>query len=664
MNSILVANRGEIALRIMRTAKRMGYSCIAVYSDPDADAPHVRMADAACRIGPAPARESYLNGTSILHAARLAGADAVHPGYGFLAENADFAQAVLDAGLVWIGPPPEAMRAIGNKAGAKRLLAQRDVPMLPGYQGTAQDDATLLREAARIGLPLMIKAAAGGGGRGMRLVHASEELVGAMARARSEAMQAFGSAELILEHALVAPRHVEVQVFADIHGNVVHMGERDCSVQRRHQKLIEEAPSPAVNPEQRVRLGAAALEVGRACGYVGAGTVEFLLDADGAFWFMEMNTRLQVEHPVTEAITGLDLVEWQLRVARGEALPLSQADIDARLAAGGHAIEVRLCAEDPVQDFLPQSGRIGAWVAPGSLRVEHALEDGIEASPDYDSMLAKLVAHGETREVARRKLLHGLADCVLLGITSNQDFLSDCLAHDEFEAGRATTAFVARYMAPYVRSGAGWETRCAAAALLLALREQGTARRYPAELGGWSSSLPFEDELLFELDGERGCLHARATGPGAWTLQSDQNRAQIHVEQSAPATLRLRIDGEMQEAFLLRIAAAGDAWHWRAGMRNHCVRDLAYLPALGLDAGNGGGLVRAPMNGKVTSLQAAPGDIVHVGQALMVLEAMKMEHVIAAPCGGRVDTVHVAAGDQVAPGMTLIVVSTDTEQGN
>ncbi|MGB7481750.1 MAG: biotin carboxylase N-terminal domain-containing protein, partial [Burkholderiaceae bacterium] len=454
MQTILIANRGEIALRIMRTARRLGYRTLAVYSDADAGAPHVRDADDACRIGGAAARDSSLKIDAMRAAARGHGADAIHPGYGFLAENADFAQAVQEAGLTWIGPPPAAMRAMGNKAEAKRTLAGRDVPLLPGYQGQGQADATLLREAVRIGLPLMIKAAAGGGGRGMRLVLQEAELAPALQRARSEAQQAFGSGELILERALMAARHVEVQIFADSHGNVVHLGVRDCSVQRRHQKLVEETPSPAVSPAQRVRLGAAAVEAARACGYVGAGTVEFLLDAQGAFWFMEMNTRLQVEHPVTEAITGVDLVEWQLRIAAGEALPLTQEQIDARLAAGGHAIEVRLCTEDPVRDFLPQAGTVGLWRPPQQLRVEHALVDGQTISPHYDSMVAKLVAHADTRDAACRLLARGLDDCALLGLPTNQDFLLACLRHPAFVAGQFDTGFVAEHFPPAARQPA------------------------------------------------------------------------------------------------------------------------------------------------------------------------------------------------------------------
>lgn len=652
MQTILIANRGEIALRLMRTAQRMGYRTVAVYSDADAAAPHVRMADSACRIGPAPARDSYLQIDAIIAAAHCHGADAIHPGYGFLAENADFAQAVLDVGLNWIGPPPAAMRAMGNKAAAKRLLAQRGVPLLPGYQGREQDDATLLREAARIGLPLMLKAAAGGGGRGMRLVLEQGELESALARARSEAQQAFGSAELIIERALFAPRHIEVQVFADRHGNLAHLGERDCSVQRRHQKIIEEAPSPAVTSTLRAQLGAAAVEAARACAYVGAGTVEFLLDAEGAFWFMEMNTRLQVEHPVTEAITGLDLVEWQLRVAVGEALPLNQQQIDTRLAAGGHAIEARLCAEDPARDFLPQAGKVAQWSAPSQLRVEHALADGQVISPYYDSMVAKLIAHAPTREEARRKLMQQLDDCVLLGVPSNQDFLLACLGHAEFAAGHANTGFVAGHFPHVLRQppAPDWLTQASAAGLLAVCRMRAGEQRYPFELRGWSSNAALEYALEFELDGVRCHVVAQADDGTSWRLRSKDQVARLTIDSSAGDCLHIQLNGATQA---IRHASQDAAIYFRSAGRNHVLRDLGAQPARSKNAGASDGLLRAPMNGRVASLPVAAGQSVTAGQTLIVLEAMKMEHAIVAPCDGVLQNLLVIEGEQVAPGKVL-----------
>ncbi len=439
---VLIANRGEIALRVMRTARALGYRTVAVHSEADAGAPHVSAADEAVAIGPASASQSYLSLERIIEAARRTGAHAVHPGYGFLAENPDFAAACAEAGLVFIGPDPEAIRLMGNKRLAKLRLAEIGIRCIPGYSGEDQSEAGLEAAAAEIGAPLMVKAAAGGGGRGLRPVHDLADLGRAIALARSEAESAFGNGELILEKTLDDARHVEIQVFADRHGNVVHLGERDCSIQRRHQKVIEEAPSPAVSAGLRAAMGETAVAIARAIDYMGAGTVEFLLDAAGEFYFLEMNTRLQVEHPVTEMITGLDLVEWQLRVAAGEPLPLAQDEVRFQ----GHAIEARLYAEDPDRDFLPQSGRILAWepAAGEGVRVDHGLEPGLVVSPHYDPMLGKVVATGESREVARRRLVRALDDTVLLGLATNKGFLGQVLRHDAFVAGTAATTFVER----------------------------------------------------------------------------------------------------------------------------------------------------------------------------------------------------------------------------
>src|SRR6201996_4800449 len=438
---ILVANRGEIALRIMRTARKLGYGVVAVYSDADRDAAHVREADAAVRIGEARPAQSYLNIEAIIAAAKVSGAGAVHPGYGFLAENEDFARACRDAGLVFIGPSPEAIQAMGNKAEAKAIMQKAGVPVVPGYQGADQGDAAMLNEANRIGFPVMIKAVAGGGGRGMRLVTDATSFADALRSARSEAKAAFGDDTVILERAIRNPRHIEIQVFGDRYGNAIHLGERDCSVQRRHQKLIEEAPSPAVTPRLRQRMGDVAVAAVRALRYEGAGTLEFLLDESGEFYFMEMNTRLQVEHPVTEAIAGLDLVDLQLRVAAGEPLGLAQDNIKF----SGHAIEVRLCSEDAARDFMPQSGQMALWQMPDNIRVEHALQSGSEIPPFYDSMIAKLISHGATRDEARRRLIAGLEQAVGFGVTTNQAFLAACLRLPAFAAGEATTGFIERH---------------------------------------------------------------------------------------------------------------------------------------------------------------------------------------------------------------------------
>ncbi|TNF62574.1 MAG: carbamoyl-phosphate synthase large subunit, partial [Burkholderiales bacterium] len=472
MKRLLIANRSEIARRVIRTARRMGIATVAVHSDADRDALHVREADTAVALGGTASADSYLRIDRLIEAARASGADAVHPGYGFLSENADFAQAVIDAGLIWVGPPPSAIRALGSKSAAKAVARQQGVPVLPGYFGDDQRDATFVAEAGRIGYPVMVKAVAGGGGRGMRLVHSAAELPAALHSARSEALASFGSADLLIERALLQPRHVEVQVFADAHGHCIHLGERDCSVQRRHQKIIEEAPSPAVSPGLREELGRCAIALAQGAGYVGAGTVEFLLDegvtddGDGfaagppqgethplggqqpaqrrsvgaSFYLMEMNTRLQVEHPVTEMLTGLDLVEWQLRVARGEPLPLRQEQVSLR----GHAIEVRLCAED--EHFIPHTGTVRRFAEPrpaAGLRFDHALEEGAVVTPHYDAMLGKLIAHAPTRAEAIDRLAQALDDTVLLGLPNNRTFLSACLRHPVFRAGEAAISFLA-----------------------------------------------------------------------------------------------------------------------------------------------------------------------------------------------------------------------------
>ncbi|HEU4644784.1 MAG TPA: biotin carboxylase N-terminal domain-containing protein [Burkholderiales bacterium] len=564
--SLLIANRGEIALRVARTARRMGVRTVAVYSDVDRDAPHVRACDEAVRI------ESYLDIEAILRAP----GEAVHPGYGFLAENPAFAECVLAAGRAWIGPPPAAMRALGDKANAKQLAAAAGVPVLPTYEGKPH-------------FPLVIKALAGGGGRGIRLVRSAKELDAALASAKSEAEHAFGDGRLLLEKALLSPRHVEVQVFADTHGNCIHLGERDCSVQRRHQKLIEEAPSPAVDAKLRAKLGAAAIAVTRAASYVGAGTVEFLLDDEGGFWFIEANARLQVEHPVTEALTGLDLVEWQLRVAAGEPLPLNQENVRFE----GHAIEARLCAEDPARDFLPQAGRLLLWQPAPGVRVDHALESGLEVTPHYDSLLAKLVAHAPTRDAAREKLAAALDATIALGLTTNSALLAAVLRDAVFAAGKATTALLEERLT-------GWQPP--------ALDETFARRVYAA-------------------------ARASAAGYGEWAGWSNAGRLEL-VE--APHAL---------EGTTLHFARDGHGFAWR---------DTTMDPPARRAAGFDGRVLAAPLNGRVVAVHAKPGDAVASGTPLVVLEAMKMEHTLSAPAALRVTAVHVTKGAQVAPGKLLL----------
>jgi geranyl-CoA carboxylase alpha subunit len=583
--SLLIANRGEIALRVMRTARRMGLRTIAVYSDADRDAPHVRAADEAVHIGASSPRESYLNIRALLKA----GGEAVHPGYGFLSESPDFAQAVIDSGRIWVGPSPAAIRAMGDKANAKAIAAKAGVPVLPTYERDPE-------------FPVLVKAVAGGGGRGIRLVRSREALDGEIRTARSEALHAFGDDRVILEKALLSARHVEVQVFADARGGCIHLGERDCSVQRRHQKLIEESPSPAVDARLRAAMGAAAVAVARAVDYVGAGTVEFLLDADGRFWFMEMNTRLQVEHPVTELVTELDLVEWQLRVAAGEPLPLAQ---DA-LRFDGHAIEARLCAEDPARDFLPQAGTLALWRPAADVRVEHALASGLAIPPFYDSMIAKLVAHAPTRDAARARLAAALDATVALGLPTNKAFLAAVLRDARFAAGAAGTEFLSGFS---FRAEAPGEQDYRTALALLAADH--------GEWTGWSNN---------------PAHRARAAFDGR-ILEIDLRGA--------------RADPDLPRAI------DGDTVHFARGGASFSLRNALYDPPRRKGAAAGDGRLVAPMNGRVVAVPAKAGERIEAGQPLVVLEAMKMEHSLSLDFSARIAALHVAAGAQVAPGQLL-----------
>src|SRR5690554_1389286 len=487
LKKLLIANRGEIAARVIRTARALGYRTVAVYSEADANALHVEQADEAVCIGPAQVAASYLNAGAILDAAAKTGADCIHPGYGFLSENAGFARAVKAAGLTFVGSSENAIELMGSKRRAKIAMQEAGVPVVPGFEGRQASDDELVNAAKDIGYPLMLKASAGGGGRGMRLVTDESELADSIKRARSEARQAFGDDELIIEKAIIEPRHIEIQVFADHHGNAVHLGERDCSVQRRHQKVVEEAPSPFVTPELREAMGKAAVKAALACGYEGAGTVEFLVDKDRNFYFLEMNTRLQVEHPVTELITGQDLVAWQLRVAEGQPLPLKQDEI--RL--DGHAIEVRLYAEDAANNFLPQTGRVLRWEPEllDGVRIDHGLVEGQEVTPFYDPMLAKVIAHGATREDALRKLIRAVENCVLLGVNGNQRFLANLLGNPEFVAGKATTAFIAEHFSddPSLKPHAPSARELAVAAALL-YQASANGRAHQQQLAGWRSA--------------------------------------------------------------------------------------------------------------------------------------------------------------------------------
>jgi geranyl-CoA carboxylase alpha subunit len=659
LNRLLIANRGEIAVRIARSARRLGIATIAVCSDADRGSPHVFACDEHVPIGGLLPSESYLVIDKIIAAARATGAQAIHPGYGFLSENATFAAAVEAAGLVFVGPPASAIEAMGDKARARQRMAAAGIPVVPGYDGDDQDEARLVAEAARIGFPIMVKAAAGGGGRGMRRVESAAELPAALRSAASEAAKAFGDGRLILERAVVEPRHVEIQVFADAHGHVLHLGERDCSVQRRHQKIIEEAPSPAVDPVLRERMGAAATAVAREIGYVGAGTVEFLLDPDGRFYFMEMNTRLQVEHPVTELVTGLDLVELQLRVARGEPLPITQDDV----RISGHAIEVRLCAEEPADEFLPRSGPVLDWRPEPLARCDHALAPGMAVSPHYDSMLAKLIAHGATRAEALDRLALALDRTALLGVPSNRAFLARVLRHPAFADGAAvSTAFIGRHFpagsdradAPDAATWwlAAWLS-VAAAPESAAFRSHGwhnwnNGRTLPTP---WRLRWRAPQSLAEGNETERAG-DVRLT-PGGAVLGAAGATATARGSPVAPC-----IDGEAEvdgTAISYRYAWDGATlWlHTRRGdFAFDCLRRSPRRSAADLAAQ--ANEVRAAINGRVLEVAVAAGADVVASQRLCTLEAMKMEHELRAPRAGRVAAVEIQAGQQVAPGQVLM----------
>ncbi|NMX80512.1 MULTISPECIES: acetyl/propionyl/methylcrotonyl-CoA carboxylase subunit alpha [Pseudomonas] len=620
---ILIANRGEIACRIQRTAQALGYRTVAVYSDADTDALHVQMADEAVHIGPAPVQQSYLNTEAILAAAQLTGADAIHPGYGFLSENPDFARACQQATLTFIGPSAEAIELMGSKRLSKLAMLDAGVPCIAGYQGSAQDDATLQREAERIGFPLMIKASAGGGGRGMRLVHQREQLLEQLRTARSEAMNAFGSDELILEQALIDPRHVEVQLFGDSHGNLIYLGERDCSIQRRHQKVIEEAPCPVMTPDLRQAMGEAALKAGRAVSYVGAGTVEFLLDRNGQFYFLEMNTRLQVEHPVTEIITGLDLVDWQLQIAAGQPLPLTQSQVTLT----GHAMEVRLYAEDPAQGFLPQTGDVLRWEPAPGVRIDHGLLEGQTVSPFYDPMLGKIIAHGASREEARRKLLRAVEDSVLLGVATNQRLLIDLLKHPDFINGDFSTGLIAEHFSVIPQQTATAEQLKLAAALFY----QHSANQHTQTLARWRNTASVPVTYRLEANGQ---LHSVSVDD--LQLTTDGRHASL-VIKGVRRRIAYHLDGNRL---------------WLPGLT---VTDRTQQVA-SRQADASSGTVQAPMDGAIVDIRVCVGETVSKGQLLLVLEAMKMEHPLKAGIDGTVKEMRVMTGDQVRNRQVLLEI--------
>ena len=615
IQTLLIANRGEIACRIIRTARRMGVATVAVYSDADAGAAHVAMADKAVRLGPPPARESYLRADLILAAAKETGADAIHPGYGFLSENAEFAESCAKAGVIFVGPPPDAIRAMGLKDRAKALMAKAGVAVVPGYLGDDQRPEHLAGEAAKIGFPVLIKAVAGGGGKGMRRVDAAGEFAAALESAKRESKSAFGDDRVLIEKYVSRPRHVEVQVFADNHGNAVHLFERDCSLQRRHQKVIEEAPAPGMPAAMRAAMGEAAVKAAKAVGYSGAGTVEFITDAsDGLkpdrFWFMEMNTRLQVEHPVTEAITGFDLVEWQLRVASGETLPAAQKDISIT----GHAVEARLYAEDPANGFLPSIGKLERLRLPDSVRVDSGVREGDTVTPFYDPMIAKVIAHDATREGALAKLASALAAAEIAGPRTNNAFLIRALRSRDFVAGEIDTGFIDRHLAELVPPHDPDAAILSAAARLVAYDRPQTDDPWDARDG-------------FRLGGASRQLVRFVSGSA-------------RVPDAAPADIAV-----------MRLAS-GDIAAMRSG-ETFVLR--LYDPFESAEsAGIASDRVATPMPGKIIQILVKAGDRVKKGQPLAVLEAMKMEHTLSAPADATVDAVQVAAGDQVADGTVVV----------
>ncbi|MEP7301670.1 MAG: acetyl/propionyl/methylcrotonyl-CoA carboxylase subunit alpha [Caldimonas sp.] len=659
-SKILIANRGEIACRVIKTARKMGIATVAVYSDADAGARHVRLADEAVHIGPAPARESYLLGDRIVAAAKATGAQAVHPGYGFLSENDAFAEACEKAGIVFIGPPASAIRAMGSKSAAKTLMEKAGVPLTPGYHGDAQEPALLAREAGRIGFPVLIKASAGGGGKGMRRVDAAADFAAALASCQREAKSAFGDDRVLVEQYVLQPRHIEIQVFADSSGACVYLFERDCSVQRRHQKVLEEAPAPGMTLARRAAMGQAAVEAARAVGYVGAGTVEFIAHPDGRFYFMEMNTRLQVEHPVTEMITGLDLVEWQLRVAAGEPLPLRQDE----LAISGHAIEARIYAEDPDRGFLPSTGRLVHLVAPAGsagVRVDSGVEEGDAITPFYDPMIAKLIVHAADRPAALARMKAALAAYRIVGVANNVGFLGRLIDTPSFAHAELDTALIERehqrlFPPPAEPPEAVW--------LAAAFAEAEQARHTASieVLRGRAVESPWRSHDAWRLNGEAWwrmgfragdalrVIDVAARQEGGWTFLTGGQR----LAARGHCTVRGEVDAAIGDRRIVAaVVARGDKRHVFLAGQTWILDHADPLDAAGEHEEEGSGLV-APMPGKVIALLAAPGTAVEKGAPLLVLEAMKMEHTISAPHAGTVKSFRFAAGDQVDEGSELV----------
>ncbi len=663
--SVLVANRGEIACRVFRTARRMGLRTIAVYSEADAKALHVREADEAVLIGPAAARESYLDPQKVLAAAKATGAEAIHPGYGFLSENAEFAEAVVAAGIIWIGAPPASIRAMGLKDAAKKLMAEAGVPVTPGYMGEDQNPERLKKEADAIGYPVLIKAVAGGGGKGMRRVDASDAFLDALASCQREAASSFGDDRVLIEKYILSPRHIEVQIFGDSHGTVVHLHERDCSLQRRHQKVIEEAPAPGMDAKTRAAVTGAAVKAAKAVNYVGAGTIEFIADASEGLradriWFMEMNTRLQVEHPVTEAITGVDLVEWQLRAAAGEPVPLKQADIPLN----GWAMEARLYAEDPSNGFLPSIGRLDHFVMPDGIRVDTGVMQGGEVSQFYDPMIAKLIVHEDTREEAAEALADACAEVEVWPVKTNAGFLVRCLEHPRFVSGDVDTGFIGAEENGLKAASDSAMAMLAGAALLTSDHQYFSASRATSSLEDDSPWRGIQPEVFgFRLNSSAQSVIAVACGDDSTVVRLRATAPNEFEDVESAKAIRIRYGSRFRktksqvevgdDAFLFRLSDDGANLFARGEARLVTPRKVFGTASTGPASD---GSLRAPMPGKVVATPAAAGDTVAKGAPIVVVEAMKMEHALTAPFDGVVETVSVVVGEQVADGTVLAVV--------
>ncbi|MGH1373964.1 MAG: acetyl/propionyl/methylcrotonyl-CoA carboxylase subunit alpha [Cellvibrionaceae bacterium] len=652
MNKILIANRGEIAVRVIRTARDLGYRTVAVYSEADAGALHVKEADQAVCIGAAAVGESYLLSEKILDAAKRTGADAIHPGYGFLSENAAFAEACEAADIIFIGPRSDAINLMGSKRLSKIAMLEAEVPCIPGYQGADQSEDVLIEKALEVGFPLMVKASAGGGGRGMRLVFEESELAEQIRTARSEAESAFGSGELILERAVIEPRHIEIQVFADEHGNAVYLGERDCSIQRRHQKVVEEAPSPFVDQALRQRMGEAAVNAAKSCNYRGAGTVEFLVDSDKNFYFLEMNTRLQVEHPVTELITGQDLVAWQLKVAAGETLPLTQEQIELK----GHAVEVRLYAEDPRNNFMPQTGEVRQWSIPqrAGIRMDHGIQEGQMVSPHYDPMIAKVIAFGDNRSEAIRRLASAVQDTQLLGMNNNKLFLQNVLRHPVFGAGEATTAFIEQHFTSDVsmdQKQPSSLTLAKAAVLYFQQSVDNSAQDFSI-----TRPTPKGYRYQLEFDGETTAVSLSESADGITVVVGDVTETIALISMSEGQALM--INNGVRES--IAYSFEKKSLYIDDGSGHFIFENVTHKPATAA-GGAGSGQVKASMDGAIVDVLVAEGDRVEAGQTLVVLEAMKMEHPLKAGVTGVVTAISCSAGQQVKSKQLLVTVEAPVE---